>query len=109
MKTRELEKLLIEKGFNEGRLDTGCNYTYETEHLKLICYVETDIEAEFITIYHWKNNDVKGTYNITVDELKGYNGSIAGLFRKTKLNLPQFIGETIDTHEELEKVLNDIV
>ncbi len=70
--------------------------------------MEPGIEVEFVSIYRWNDNDVKGTYNILTDHLVGYKGDVATLFRKTKENLPQYIGETIDTHAELEKVIRDV-
>jgi len=108
MKTRELEEYLKEKGFKEDPLDTGCNYKYSTDHIELICYVETGIDIQFIAIYKWKNNDVKGTFNMTTDELKFTDLPVASIFRKTKNNMPQRIGDSIDTHKELEKVIQEI-
>lgn len=108
MKTNELAEFLIQKGFTEEQLDSGCNYTYRTEHIKLICYIEPGIDIQFVTIYHWNNNDVKGTYDISVDKLRVDSDSIATLFRKTKNNLPQRIGEKVDTHVEAEKVFHQI-
>jgi len=108
MKTQELESYLKEKGFTEGSLDSGCNYIYDAGHIELICYVETGIEVEFLTIYRWNNNDVKGTYNIPVAELERTKDSVETMFRKTKNNLPQRIGETIDTHQAAEEVFEKV-
>jgi len=105
MKIEELGNILKEKGFTEEKMDSGYNYTLEAGHIKLICYIEPGMDVEFVSIYHWSNNDVKGTYNIPVNQLLGYNGQAITLFRKTKNNLPQRIGLTTDTHEELEHTL----
>lgn len=105
MKTQELENYLKEKGFNEEKLDTGCNYTKTIGHIELTSYVEPDVEVEFVAVYRWKNNDVKGTYNVSMKQLQLDKESIASLFRKTKNNMPQRIGERVDTHEELENAI----
>lgn len=108
MKVEELEKTLKEKGFSEESLDSGINYTKPVGHILLICYVEPGMVVEFIAQYRWKNNDVKGTHNISVAELRNTKDSIATLFRKTKQNMPQHIGEYVDTHESVDKVICDL-
>lgn len=108
MKTQELAEFLVQKGFTEEPLDSGCNYTYRKDHIKLICYIEPGIDIQFVTIYKWNNNDVKGTYDISIDKLRIDSDSVATMFRKTKGNLPQRIGEKVDTHEEAEKVFEEI-
>lgn len=107
MRPQELAELLIENGFKEEKLDSGCNYTKKVGPIEFISYIEPDIEVEFISIYKWDNNDVKGTYNIPLDKLRYDKESVATIFRKTKNNLPQYIGEKIDTHRELEKAIED--
>lgn len=108
MKVQELEKALRKSEFNEDKLDSGCNYIRKVGHIIFICYVEPDIEVEFIIIYQWDNNDVKGTYNISIKELSRSNDSIETYFRKAKKEMPQYIGEFIDTHEEIEKAIHYI-
>lgn len=108
MKVQELSDILKASGFNEESLDSGYNYTKKTGHISLDCYIEPHMGIEFISIYHWNNNDVKGTYNISVEELSRSKDNVEELFRKTKGNLPQHIGEFIDTHELLEKAIEHI-
>lgn len=108
MKLQELESILIEKGFEEEKLDSGYNYTKKVGHILLICYVEPDIEVEFIAIYRWNNNDVKGTHNLSLNELDRSKDSVETLFRKTKNNMPQQIGNFTDTHREVEEALRDL-
>jgi len=108
MKTEDIERILKEKGFQGEKLDSGYSHTIENGPIKLICYVEPGMEVEFVSIYSWNDNDVKGTYNIPINKLLGYNGTLADLFRKTKNNLPQRIGVSIDTHVELEKAIETI-
>lgn len=108
MKIKELEKILKEKGFEEEKLDSGHNFIKTLGHISFICYVEPDIEVEFITIYQWDNNDVKGTYNLSLNELNRNEDSVETLFRKTKNNMPQRIGEFTDTHKEVEEALQAI-
>ena len=107
MKIHDLSVLLKEKGFKEEKLDSGMNYTRTIGHIELICYIEPGIEVEFISIYRWNNNDVKGTYNISMQELNNSNEKAATFFRKTKNNLPECIGEKVDTHIELDKVIEE--
>lgn len=105
MKVQALEKALRKSGFNEDKLDSGCNYIKTVGHIIFMCYVEPDIEVEFIIVYQWDNNDVKGTYNMSLKELSMSNESLETYFRKAKKNIPQYIGEFIDTHEEIEKAI----
>lgn len=106
MNIQELENLLKDKGFEEKKQDTGMEYTLTDGHVKLICYVEPGVEVEFISLYRWKNNEVKGTYNLSVKDMEWTKDSVQTMFRKTKNNIPQHIGETIDVHEEVERVVN---
>lgn len=105
MNAIELEGLLVAYGFKEMRQDTGCGYTRTVGPVELICYVEPGIDIVFTTIFSWDDNDVKGDYNVSVKELKNDKDSLVTMFRKTKNNLPQYIGEDIDTHKELEAAL----
>jgi len=107
MKSQELSDILKEKGFTEELLDSGLNYTKISGHIELICYIEPRIEVEFISIYRWRNNDVKGTFNISMSELDKSHEKVINFFRKTKNNLPECIGEKVDTHIEVEKVLRE--
>lgn len=108
MKVEELREVLIVNGFTGEKLDSGYNYTIEAGYIKLICYIEPGMDVEFISIYRWNNNDVKGTYTISVNQLLGYKDNVATLFRKTKTNLPQWIGLTTDTHVVLETTIQEI-
>ncbi|NDV83544.1 hypothetical protein [Bacteroides sp. 51] len=108
MKVQELTDALKAADFKQEPLDSGCNYTKETGHISLICYIEPNMVAEFISIYHWNNNDVKGTYNITIKDLDRSNDSVEVFFRKTKNTMPQYIGESADTHEQLEKAIEKV-
>lgn len=108
MKTQELIKTLEEKAFNEKEKDSGIYFSKTMEHIKLICYIEPEVEVEFISLYRWNNNDVKGTYNISVHDLQHTKYTLAEMFKKTKDNLPQRIGECVDTHKEVEKVIDYI-
>jgi len=105
MEIQELERILKERGFEAEKLDSGYNYTNSIEHISLICYIEPDIEVEFITIYQWNNNEVKGTHNLSMKELNQSQDSVETLFRKTKNNMPQHIGEFTDTHKEVENAI----
>ena len=108
MKEKELREELKAKGFNEEKLDSGYNYTKTEGTVDFVCYIEPDIEVEFITVYRWKNNDVKGTYNISIKNLINSKDSLLTFFRKTKNNLPQNIGEFIDTHQAVDEGLQNI-
>jgi len=105
MNAIELEELLKAYGFKEEQQDTGCGYTRTVGPIELICYVEPGIDIMFTTIYSWDNNDVKGDYNISMKELRYDKDSLVTMFRKTRNNLPQYIGDKTDTHAELEKAL----
>lgn len=108
MEVEYLKDILLLKGFCGEKMDSGYNHTLDKGHIKLICYVEPGIEVEFVSIYRWNDNDVKGTYTISTDHLLRYTGDVASLFWKTKENLPQYIGTTIDTHDELDKVIREV-
>lgn len=108
MNTTELESTLNQKGFKEEKQDTGVKYTYADDHIELICYIEPDVEVEFISIYRWNRNDVKGTHNLSIEELKRTKDSISTLFKKTKNNIPEHIGETINVHKEVDSVINKV-
>ena len=108
MKVQELSDILKSNDFNMETLDSGYNYTKKVGHISLNCYIEPNMGVEFISIYHWNNNDVKGTYNISIEDLSRSKDNIEALFRKTKNNMPQHIGEFIDTHELLEKAIEHV-
>lgn len=108
MKTQEIIEILEEKGFNQKEKDSGIYFSKTMGHIKLICYIEPDVEVEFISLYRWKNNDVKGTYNISVHNLLYTKETVPEMFRKTKENLPQRIGDCADTHKELEETIEYI-
>ncbi|WP_156032925.1 hypothetical protein [Prevotella sp. 10(H)] len=103
-----IENLLKEKNFKEEKVDTGIRYTLESGNIELICYVEPNVEVNFISLYKWKNNDVKGTYNLTIQELRLTKDTLQTMFRKTKNNMPEHVGETVNVHQELDKVIDEI-
>jgi len=108
MKVQELSDILKDKGFEQEPLDSGYNYSKKAGHISLYCYIEPNMGVEFISIYHWNNNDVKGTYNISIDDLNRSKESVEALFKKTKGSMPQHIGEFIDTHELLDITIERI-
>jgi len=108
MKVQELSDILKTSGFTQETLDSGYNYTKKVGHISLDCYIEPKMGVEFVSIYHWNNNDVKGTHNISIEELRRSKDNVEELFRKTKSNMPQQIGKFIDTHELLEKAIEHI-
>jgi len=105
MKMQELAAALKGRGFEEDKLDSGCNYTKKSGHIELICYLEPEVDVEFVIYYRWSNNDVKGTYNVPLTELNFGHESIISYFRKAKDSMPLYIGNTVDVHEEVENVI----
>lgn len=108
MKTQELIETLEERAFDEKKKDSGIYFSKTMGHIKLICYIEPNVEAEFISLYRWDNNDVKGTYNISIRDLGYTKDTVADLFKKTKEQLPQQIGLCVDTHAEIDRVIEYI-
>lgn len=108
MKTQELAEILEEKGFRKDKQNSGYNYTLCIDHIDLICYIEPEVSVEFVSVYKWSNNKVKGTYSLSVKELAMTKDSIPTLFRKTKENMPREIGLEVDSHLELEKVIDKV-
>lgn len=106
MKIQELTNLLTEKEFKEEKQDTGVEYTLVDGNVKLICYVEPNVEIEFISLYRWNNNQVKGTHNISTQDFSFTKDTIPTLFRKTKNNMPKQIGESINTHKEIDALID---
>lgn len=106
MNIQELKNLLKEKGFKEENQDTGIKYTFTNGNVELICYVEPNVEIEFISLYKWDNNEVKGTHNISASNFAYTKDSVPTLFRKTKNNMPRQIGEKIDAHSEIDKAID---
>jgi len=109
MDIKELESTLNEKGFKEEKQDTGIRYTISDDHVELICYIEPNIEVEFISVYSWNRNDVKGTYNLSIDELKRTKNTVPVLFKKTKNNMPEYIGETTNVHKEVDVAIEKLL
>jgi len=107
MNLEELKTTLTEKGFEEQEQDTGIQFTLTDGHIELTCYIEPAVEVEFISLYRWKNNDVKGTYNVTAKELPLTKDTVLTMFRKTKNNMPEYVGET-NVHTEVDAVLEKI-
>lgn len=108
MKVEELKSTLKEKGFKEEEQDTGMKYSFESGKVELICYIEPEVEVEFISLYRWDNNEVKGTHNLSINELAQTKDSVKTLLRKTKNNIPEYIGEKINVHAELDDVINKL-
>lgn len=108
MNIQDIKELLKEKGFKEEKQDTGVKYSFTDGDVELIAYIEPDIEIEFISLYRWQHNEVKGAQNISVSDLSRTKDSVATLFKKTKNNLPQHIGEKIDTHTEIDRVIDNL-
>lgn len=108
MDIQELEKTLKERGFQEEKQDTGMKYTVSDDHIQFICYIEPNIEVQFISLYKWQRNEVKGTHNITIDELKRTKDSVTTLFKKTKNNMPEFVGENSNTHKEIDAAIENL-
>jgi len=107
MKSKELGLLLKEKGFKEEKLDSGINYSKRVGHVELICYIEPNVEIEFISIYRWDNNDLKGSYNISLLELDSNRDSVVTFFKKTKRDMPQYIGLTVNVHSEIDTAIEN--
>ena len=108
MNIEELRKDLIEKGFKEELQDTGIKYSISDNHIELICYIEPGVEVEFISFYRWNRNDVKGTYNLSVDDIKRTKDTPRTLFKKTKNNIPEHIGENINVHKEIDEFMDNL-
>ncbi len=106
MKIDQLKETLLNKGFDEEKLDTGFNFTKTVKNVQLICYIEPNINVSFITVYSWDNNDVKGTYDLTMKELGRVEPSAISFFRKTLDNMPKFVGEK-NIHTEVEEVISE--
>jgi len=107
MNIQTIESTLREKGFKEEKIDTGIMYSLTKENVELLCYIEPDVEVEFVTLYKWKNNDVKGTYNITMNELRFTKDTLAAMFKKTKNNMPRQIGDTINVHAVVDRAISE--
>lgn len=108
MKLEELQETLSNKGFEEEKQDTGIRYIKTSGNLDFICYIEPGIEIEFISIYNWNDNNVKGTFNLSVKEMNTYDRTVASLFMRTKNNIPEYIGEKINVHSEINNAVNNI-
>jgi hypothetical protein len=108
MKVQELSQTLRDKGFSEEKQDTGFIYKKKEKHIELICYIEPGIDIDFITLYKWKNNDVKGQHTIPVNDFERSKDSVSTTFKKTLDNMPEYIGDTVNTHHEVRKMIEDI-
>ena len=109
MKTQDLKNLLLEKGFKEEKQDTGYNYTKIEGHVRLVCYIEPNIDIAFIATYHWNSNEIKGTYSISQKEMMFKDYKVSSLFKKTLDNMPQYIGDPktgINVHTEVRNAIN---
>lgn len=107
MNTQKLNDILIKAGFRKEKLDSGFNYSKKVNHIELICYVEPNINIAFMSIYRWNDNDVKGTYNLSMTGFDRDKDSISSVFKKTLDNMPEFIGENINVHQEVKTVIDD--
>lgn len=108
MEIGKLHSALTEAGFREEKMDTGINYSISLNHIELICYYEPNIELQFVSIYKWNDNDVKGTYNIPVQRFHFDKDSVPQLFEKTLGNMPEYIGDKANTHIEVRKAIEEI-
>lgn len=111
MKTQDLKELLLEKGFEEEKQDTGYNYTKTVGRVKLVCYIEPNIDVAFITTYHWNSNEIKGTNSISQKEMMFKNFKVSSLFKETLNNMPQYIGDPqngINVHREIRNTIDTI-
>lgn len=107
MKIIELKGILKKKGFVEEKFDTGINYTKSIDHVTLICYIEPDIDVAFISVYKWKNNDLKGTYNVPVNRLNHLENEITTFFERTIDDIPHCVGEKTDVHVEIQHAIQE--
>lgn len=107
MNTQELHDILIKAGFKEEKLDSGLNYSKTVDHVELICYVEPNVNIAFMAIYKWNDNDVKGTYNLSMMELNRNKDSISSIFKRTLSNMPEYIGDKVNVHEEIGRIINN--
>jgi len=89
----ELKETLIEKDFKEEKRDTGLHYSKKINGIKLICYIEPEIEIQFCVIYSWNYNEVKGVYDISVKEFKLKEYTLESLFLGTLDYMPHYVGE----------------
>jgi len=107
MKIQDLKDLLIERGFKEEKLDTGINYSKTIDHIELICYIEPGINVSFICLYKWNDNEIKGTYDLPINQLGSGSVTLSALFERAVKDMPRYIGENIDVHAEMERVIDD--
>ncbi|MCD7899047.1 MAG: hypothetical protein LUH22_03995 [Bacteroides sp.] len=106
MKIEELRNELTDKDFQLEEFDTGFNYSLAVDHIEFICYIEPAMSISFIAIYKWNRNDVKGTYDISIDEFRRFESPVSLFFKKTIENMPQYIGDHTDTHEEVIRMID---
>ena len=50
MKIDQMKETLLNKGFDEEKLDTGFNFTKTIKNVQLICYIGPNINVSFITV-----------------------------------------------------------
>lgn len=106
MTSEELSKILKSCGFKEEQSGTGSNFEKTIGHVVLICYIEPGMQVDFISLYKWNNNDVKGTHNVSVKELEQNKETVSTLFKKTLSDMPEYIGDTVNAHEEVRTAIN---
>jgi len=106
MKVQELKDILVGKGFDEEKLDTGYNYRKVIDHIELVCYIEPQIDIAFISLYKWNNNEVKGVYKASLIELSRVEKSVQTFFEKTLDDMPLYIGSKINLHSEVKAAID---
>ncbi|HCO66752.1 MAG TPA: hypothetical protein DIT04_03215 [Dysgonomonas sp.] len=111
MTSKQINDILLYKGFEEKKLDTGFNYTKKIEHIELVCYIEPDINVSFTTLYRWNDNEIKGAYDIPVKDLNMHGIDIDLLFKRAVKDMPRYIGTKesgVDVHAQVESVIDQI-
>ncbi len=108
MTIEELKERLTEKGFQASEQDSGIKYDNFQGQVELICYIEPEIRVQFISYFRWDNNEVKGTYDLTLNQLKAETATLAHLFKRTLANMPECIGDKADAHIEVAEAMYEV-
>lgn len=108
MDIKQLQQVLEANGFARKELDTGIEYHVESKHIRLVCYIEPGINVAFTSFYKWKNNDVKGMYILSMQELHAKGHSVADLFKSTLSDMPECIGLEVDAHTEVAHTIDQV-
>jgi len=107
MTTQRIKRELNLCGFEEEKRNTGYYYSKTVGNIQLICFIEEKIKFYFVSAYLWDNYRIKGACHITEEELKAYPAFTAELFKKTIDNMPRYIGDKVDIHSEIKKVIDE--